>query len=694
MGNNTRKRSSPDGSPTAHNDKVDSTAPRLSLCTPPPCRTCRPFLLFFFLSLFPLSALVSLACTSVTLTSPHLSIHLLFSHKHTVPHSSSSRGSADISRVFLQRRFEAARKLTGLRQASQGHLGQPTVSSPLIRSARSGESAQLVRSSLFFPRPPSKFRALASFLSLGGPFCSDALRRGFRLFRLCEVLCGGRGRCGLAPKKPCLLAGPYPFCRCTSRPWDLRAIQAGKAEDGQNVQGNGETSSQNPCRFDREAVAIGDSPREACRKAKGRPTANEQISGGTGLTPQPKTDGKERRLEMMNIRHLAERGEEVVDVLLRRHEPEDLVEAARKLTEELLPKQRQLQLAAWRAFTERRKCAADYEHYSKKTVVVSGQSAGAAELLHKAARSRKEASACLRELRACEKATELIIRRLPNALDERVPSGADATGNRETMRWTPHSSSRANVHRDEVGAAHSTTEDPRVPVEDLNNEQDETPDAPAGIVGRRSSASPDNGFSEDTSQRKDGVGYSEMKGHADLIRAFEGDTHADATTKMAGRRHVALRGPVAQLHRALKNFFLDFILRTNQFQEVGLAPLIVSRSAIEGTGQLPRLESALFPLSRSKKLQVSGEDGFLIPTAEVPLVGLFRQRILAEEDLPIRLVGATPCFRLEDGAYGRGSKGLIRQQVFEKVETVVICTPEQAEREHRRLRKIAAVLLQ
>jgi len=137
--------------------------------------------------------------------------------------------------------------------------------------------------------------------------------------------------------------------------------------------------------------------------------------------------------------------------------------------------------------------------------------------------------------------------------------------------------------------------------------------------------------------------------------------------KLAGSRFTLYKGFAASLERALINFMLDLHVRDHGYTEV-LPPFIVNRETMTGTGQLPKFEDDLF------KLQ--GLDYYLIPTAEVPVTNIFSNEILKEEDLPIKFVSYTPCFRKEAGAYGKDVKGLTRQHQFNKVELVKLVKPE------------------
>jgi seryl-tRNA synthetase len=127
------------------------------------------------------------------------------------------------------------------------------------------------------------------------------------------------------------------------------------------------------------------------------------------------------------------------------------------------------------------------------------------------------------------------------------------------------------------------------------------------------------------------------------------------------------RGSLARLHRALAQFMLDLHTSEHGYQEI-YAPYLVSAAALTGTGQLPKFEQDLF--------KVDGERPFyLIPTAEVPVTNLVREQILTAEQLPLRFVAHTPCFRSEAGAAGKDTRGLIRQHQFDKVELVHVVKP-------------------
>src|SRR6266850_1514744 len=137
--------------------------------------------------------------------------------------------------------------------------------------------------------------------------------------------------------------------------------------------------------------------------------------------------------------------------------------------------------------------------------------------------------------------------------------------------------------------------------------------------------------------------------------------------KIAGARFAVYRDAGAKLERALINFMLDLHTSENGYKEM-LPPALVNRASLVGTGQLPKFEEDLF--------HAAPGDYFLIPTAEVPLTNLHRDEMLEREELPIKYVAYTPCFRSEAGSYGKDVRGLIRQHQFNKVEMVKFAEPE------------------
>jgi seryl-tRNA synthetase len=142
-----------------------------------------------------------------------------------------------------------------------------------------------------------------------------------------------------------------------------------------------------------------------------------------------------------------------------------------------------------------------------------------------------------------------------------------------------------------------------------------------------------------------------------------------------------LKGNAAKLHRAIAQFMLDVHTEQHGYQEV-YAPYMVSAQAMIGTGQLPKFEADLFKVPRKMGGEHPDDGGerienfYLIPTAEVPVTNLVRDEIINSEQLPLKYVAHTPCFRSEAGSYGRDVRGMIRQHQFDKVELVHISHPE------------------
>lgn len=154
----------------------------------------------------------------------------------------------------------------------------------------------------------------------------------------------------------------------------------------------------------------------------------------------------------------------------------------------------------------------------------------------------------------------------------------------------------------------------------------------------------------------------EAKDHVDLGEPLGMSFDAGAT--VAGSRFVAMSGKMARLHRALAQFMLDTHSEEHGYEET-YTPYLVNKEALEGTGQLPKFEEDLFKIPEAQ----GDKDLYLIPTAEVPVTNLLRDTITVN-DLPIKKVAHTPCFRSEAGSYGRDTRGMIRQHQFDKVELV------------------------
>jgi len=162
----------------------------------------------------------------------------------------------------------------------------------------------------------------------------------------------------------------------------------------------------------------------------------------------------------------------------------------------------------------------------------------------------------------------------------------------------------------------------------------------------------------------------------------------DLATKTTGSRFVFVKDKLALLERALSNFMIDTHVNSNGYKEIS-PPLIATDSTMFGTGQLPKFDNDQFEL----KLDDSNDRKFLIPTAEVILTNIVKDQIVDKENLPMRMVASTPCFRKEAGSYGKDTKGMIRQHQFYKVEMVSIVEAEKCLPELDRMTNCATKIL-
>lgn len=173
------------------------------------------------------------------------------------------------------------------------------------------------------------------------------------------------------------------------------------------------------------------------------------------------------------------------------------------------------------------------------------------------------------------------------------------------------------------------------------------------------------------------------KEHSDLGPAL-GMMDFEDTAKISGARFVTLKKDLSRMERALAAFMIDIHTKEFGFEEV-TPPALVREHALFGTGQLPKFAEDNY----------STTDGYwLIPTAEVALTNLVREKILEEAELPIRMTACTPCFRSEAGSAGKDTKGMIRMHQFTKVEMVVIASEDTSWDEHERMTKGAETILQ
>ncbi len=176
----------------------------------------------------------------------------------------------------------------------------------------------------------------------------------------------------------------------------------------------------------------------------------------------------------------------------------------------------------------------------------------------------------------------------------------------------------------------------------------------------------------------------EPKDHVTLGEHVQG-MDFETAVKISQARFVTLQGPLAKLQRALTQFMLDIHTTEHGYTET-YVPYLVNSASLRGTGQLPKFEEDLFA--------VKDTDLYLIPTAEVPVTNMVRDTLLSAEQLPLKWVAHTPCFRSEAGSYGRDVRGLIRQHQFEKVELVQIVRADDAAQALEELTHHAETILQ
>ena len=216
-------------------------------------------------------------------------------------------------------------------------------------------------------------------------------------------------------------------------------------------------------------------------------------------------------------------------------------------------------------------------------------------------------------LEALQAELQSLLLAVPNLPQEGVPVGADEHGNVELRRWSP-----------------SGTE-------------------PAAL-----------GFA--------------AKDHVDLGEPLGLDFETGVL--LSGSRFAVMKGQLARLHRALAQFMLDVQTQEHGYTEC-YTHYIVNADSLRGTGQLPKFEEDLFAAKKGgQDGDTDGQALYLIPTSEVPLTNFVRGKVLAENELPMKLTAHTPCFRSEAGSHGRDTRGMIRQHQFDKVEMVQIVHPD------------------
>jgi len=177
----------------------------------------------------------------------------------------------------------------------------------------------------------------------------------------------------------------------------------------------------------------------------------------------------------------------------------------------------------------------------------------------------------------------------------------------------------------------------------------------------------------------------EAKDHIELGENL-GMLDFETASKISGSRFAVMRGQLARMQRALIQFMLDTHTQDHGYVET-YVPYLVQYDALVGTGQLPKFEEDLFKTTTETPF-------YMIPTAEVPVTNFARDMIFEADQLPMRYVAHTPCFRSEAGSYGQDTRGMIRQHQFEKVELVQFVAPGDSERALEELTGHAEVILQ
>ena len=228
-----------------------------------------------------------------------------------------------------------------------------------------------------------------------------------------------------------------------------------------------------------------------------------------------------------------------------------------------------------------------------------------------------------------------------------------------------------------------------------------------------------DGKSEDDNHEERRIGELpkfdfEVKDHV-AIGASLAMMDFEQAAKIASARFVTLSGALAQLHRALAQWMMDLHTREHGYTEMYL-PMLINQGAVFGTGQLPKFADDLYAaisggavkrfaddLNEEGKAQeqthldmdhATGNPLYALPTAEVPMTNIARERIFEADELPLKMVAHTPCFRREAGAYGKDTRGMLRQHQFDKVELVHVTEPGDSYRAHEELTSHAEIVLQ
>jgi seryl-tRNA synthetase len=291
----------------------------------------------------------------------------------------------------------------------------------------------------------------------------------------------------------------------------------------------------------------------------------------------------------------------------------------------------------------------------------------ASGLAHSCDEARTEADRALGEM----------FSELPNLLDDGVPVGPGEESNVVVYSWGDISRYSVDSNTDSSTSSTSSTSSASADSNSNSINNSNSYSNSNSNSNSSSNSSSDSNSNNNTNSNSNSNVPPLALAHDDIATRM-GTLLLKPAVLMAGPRSSVLTGPLARLERALISYFLDFHTGRG-YTEISV-PYLVSASTLQGTGQLPKFKEDLFHVSNHSVGENEGV--YLIPTAEVPVLAVYRQELLPREALPIRHVCYSPCFRAEAGAAGRDTRGLIRQHQFHKVELIKICVPEDSEREH------------
>jgi len=173
------------------------------------------------------------------------------------------------------------------------------------------------------------------------------------------------------------------------------------------------------------------------------------------------------------------------------------------------------------------------------------------------------------------------------------------------------------------------------------------------------------------------------KSHVDLVEALNG-ADLERAAKTSGARFYFLKNELVQLEYAIIQHAIKLLIKRGY--QLMIPPTLVKGYIMEGGGFLPTYRDDVY--------KIEDEDLFLVGTSEAPLVGMFADEILYQDDFPLRFAGFSTCFRTEAGAHGKDTKGIFRTHHFEKIEQISITSPDESWKEHQYLFETAEIFWQ